>query len=199
MVPDAALRAFARQLILAHDDRIPGSVVECGSWMGGTGILAARVLSAVRDDRPIFLCDSFEGLPPPAPVDGPAAHAWAANPEGPSYYDNCRAEYSQVVSLLEARGFSERIQLVRGWFETTLPLAVNRFGSIAVLRIDADWHASVKIFLESLYDSVSQGGFVIFDDYDTWDGCAVAVHEFLGQRGLPHRIQRDGCAYIRKI
>jgi len=44
---------------------------------------------------------------------------------------------------------------------------------------------------------------VIFDDYYTWDGCAVAVHEFLGSRGLWHRIETVGraeptCAVFRK-
>jgi hypothetical protein len=32
------------------------------------------------------------------------------------------------------------------------------------------------------------GGFVILDYY-TWDGCAVAAHEFLGSRRLSHRIE----------
>src|SRR5207302_1030407 len=54
-----------------------------------------------------------------------------------------------------------------------------------------------------LYDQVVEGGFIIFDDYYTWDGCATAVHEFLGQRGLSYRIESIGdanltCAVIRK-
>jgi hypothetical protein len=57
------------------------------------------------------------------------------------------------------------------------------------LRIDADWYDSVRCCLESLYDQVVEGGFVIFDDYYTFDGCAIAVHEFLGKRGLAHQIE----------
>ena len=33
------------------------------------------------------------------------------------------------------------------------------------------------------------GGLVILDDYYAWDGCAIAVHEFLGNRQLWHRIE----------
>jgi O-methyltransferase len=28
----------------------------------------------------------------------------------------------------------------------------------------------------------------MFDDYYAWDGCALAVHEFLGGRRLSHRL-----------
>ena len=37
--------------------------------------------------------------------------------------------------------------------------------TIAILHIDADWYASVKIVLETLYDKVVEGGFVVSDDY----------------------------------
>jgi hypothetical protein len=57
------------------------------------------------------------------------------------------------------------------------------------LRVDGNWHASVRCALDTLYDPVSEGGFVICHTYYTYDGCAVAVHEFLGERRLPYRIE----------
>ena len=52
------------------------------------------------------------------------------------------------------------------------------------------------------------GGFVIFDDYYTYEGCAIAVHEFLGERRVAHRIESViarsngyeylACALLRK-
>src|SRR5262249_46186085 len=62
-------------------------------------------------------------------------------------------------------------------------------GPIAVLRIDGNWYASVRCCLDNLYDQVSDGGFVIAHTYYTYDGCALAVNEFLGERRLAHRIQ----------
>jgi hypothetical protein len=78
---------------------------------------------------------------------------------------------------------------VKGWFDRTLAAHRERVGPIAVLRIDCDWYASVKCCLENLYDQVSPGGFIVLDDYYTYDGCTLAVHEFLARRGLPHRIE----------
>jgi hypothetical protein len=35
---------------------------------------------------------------------------------------------------------------------------------------------------------VAPRGYIISDDYYEWQGCAIAVHEFLAERKLPHRI-----------
>src|SRR5204862_5066404 len=41
--------------------RIPGAVVECGVWQGGSMLLAARALMHAQDrERPLYLYDIFE-------------------------------------------------------------------------------------------------------------------------------------------
>lgn len=71
----------------------------------------------------------------------------------------------------------------KGWFHETLPVADT--GSIAILRLDGDWYDSTKICLDHLYDKVVLGGFVVIDDYGTYDGCKKAVDEFLAQQEKP--------------
>jgi len=78
---------------------------------------------------------------------------------------------------------------VKGWFENTLPRHKTRVGPIAILRIDADWYESVSCCLGNLYDQVVSSGFVVLDDYYSYDGCAVALHEFLGGRRIHHRLE----------
>lgn len=167
-------------------DGIDGAVVECGVWRGGVSFAAARRLQHHGDDRPVWMFDSFEGLPPPAAVDGPRAKTWMHDAH---YHDNCAAALDQVRFDADALGVQDRVRLVAGWFDDTLPATRDEVGPIALLRIDADWHASVRCCLDELYDQVSPGGIVVFDDYYSWDGCAVAVHEFLGQRALAHRLR----------
>jgi O-methyltransferase len=204
MVPHAALVDLARQTRVVLEQGIPGALVECGAWRGGASFLMALILkhAGVRD-RKVWMFDSFEGIQPPEEIDGPAAKAWARNTDGPMYFDNLRAPVDEVRKAATDLGVSEIVDAVKGWFDKTLPAARDRIGPIAILRIDADWHSSVKCCLENLYDQVVDGGFIIFDDYYTWDGCAVAVHEFLGSRGLCHRIETTGgvdpaCAVFRK-
>lgn len=198
MVDEQSLRELRVQVQDLARSGIKGAVVECGSWRGGAGFVMASALAELGDMRRVWLFDSFEGLPAPAPIDGPAANQWAANVNGPTYYDNCRASLEEVRTTIADFGMSGRVTPVKGWFEDTLPANRGDVGPIAILRIDGDWYASVKTSLEALFDQVVPGGLVIFDDYDLWDGCTLAVHEFLADRKLPLGIRRDqGRPYLR--
>src|SRR5437016_11334268 len=115
--------------------------------------------------------------------------AYTKNTDSRSYFDNCRASLQEVQRIATELGLASYTEFVKGWFEQTLPTNRDRVGPIAILRIDCDWYSSVQCCLENLYDQVVDGGFVIFDDYYAFDGCAVAVHEFLGKRGLSHRLE----------
>jgi O-methyltransferase len=191
MVPEDALLDLARQVQFILAEGVAGDLVECGVWRGGAALLMADVLRRARcRDRRVWLFDSFVGLPPPQAIDGPAALAWAAS--GDQHRDdvvNCVASLADVRDSAERLGLTPFVEFVPGWFSETLPEARERIGSIALLRIDADWHASVQCCLEHLYDLVVEGGFVAVDDYYAYDGCAIAVHEFLGRRRLAHRVE----------
>jgi O-methyltransferase len=189
MVQEHTLRDLAHRLGSVLDAGVPGDVVECGVWRGGSSFLMAELLEARGDDRTVWMFDSFEGLPPPEEVDGARAAEWAANPDNPWYFDNCRADVEDVLASAERLGVAGRTRIVKGWFEETLPAHRDEIGTIALLRLDCDWHDSVITCLETLYDQVAPGGLVVIDDYHVWEGCTIAVHEFLGRRSLPHRIQ----------
>ena len=190
MVRKGALVDLALQVRAALVYDVPGDFVECGVWRGGAAFLMADCLrrAGVRN-RKVWLFDSFQGLPDPREIDGPAAREHADNPDSPWYFDNCAASLEEVRRAAHQLGLEDYVELVEGWFDDTLPAYRSRLGEIAILRIDCDWHASVKCCLDNLYDNVSPNGFVVFDDYFTFDGAAVAVHEFLGERRLAHRLE----------
>ena len=153
---------------------VAGCVVECGTWRGG---MMAGLADVLGPSRAYFLFDSFEGLPPAAEVDGPAALSWQANVQGPHYYNNCTASEEEARNAMRASRARE-YTLVRGWFKDTIP----RFqppDPIALLRLDGDWYDSTRICLTNLYPYLAPSGVIIVDDYEMWDGCARAVHEWL--------------------
>jgi O-methyltransferase len=58
-----AVRHIARK-------KIPGSLVECGVWRGGSMMAAAMTLRSLNCcDRDLYLFDTFEGMPKPTTVD----------------------------------------------------------------------------------------------------------------------------------
>lgn len=190
MVAQESLVDLARIVRTVISQNIPGDLVECGAWKGGASFMMADLLKrAGCDGKKVWLFDSFEGIQPPEEIDGPRAKAWAADTDSAWHFDNLRVSVEAVQRAANTLGVGAHTRLVKGWFDKTLPATREQIGPIALLRIDADWHASVSCCLENLFDQVVEGGFVIFDDYYTYDGCAVAVHQFMGTRGLPHRIE----------
>jgi O-methyltransferase len=200
MVPDSGVELLIRAVQQIVTQRIAGDFVECGVWQGGCAAamkLAAQAGPASGQTMPrtLHLFDSFEGLPPVQPIDGPMAQGWQQDVDGPIYYDNCTASLDlvqqnfQQLGLLSDSGLLP-VQFYPGWFEqTVLNFAAQNQTQIALLRLDGDWYESTKVCLENLYPLVSENGIVIIDDYYAWDGCAVAVHEYFGQQRLNHRIR----------
>jgi len=67
---------------------------------------------------------------------------------------------------------------IKGDIMKTLDNNINIPEAISILRIDTDWHDSVKKSLEILYPYVSSGGFIIIDDYYDWQGAKNATDNF---------------------
>jgi hypothetical protein len=94
----------------------------------------------------------------------------------------------------------EKIHIVKGWFQETLPIHKEAVGAIALLRMDGDLYESYKQPLEILYDQVVPGGFIVFDDW-MLKGCRIAVLEFLEKLPVKPFIHKADYAvrYIQKI
>jgi hypothetical protein len=165
------LRRFAEQI---DQEQIPGDVVECGTCNGGSAAIMAQVAATSPLDRYVYLFDSFEGLPPAGEEDGELAR---------EYTGLCCGAMGRVREVLQSLQVPlERVTLVKGWFDQTLPQA--GVGRIALLHLDTDWYESLRVCLENLYDRVEPGGFVVIDDYGYWEGCRRAWHDFEQARSL---------------
>jgi O-methyltransferase len=187
-------RRYVENLMLMHQigRAIPGAFVECGTWKGG---MSVGMIDAGGTERDYRFLDSFEGLPDAKEEDGPDAKIYQDSPDDPLYYDNCTAGYEPYVELMRAQPIAqERIKIYRGWFKDTLPQVPKE--TISVLRLDGDWYESTLECLTALYDLVPPGGIIILDDYDRWDGCARATHEFLARTGSTARIRRTNNEYV---
>jgi O-methyltransferase len=189
------LRHLRRCVERALADGIPGDLMETGVWRGGAAILMRGALDAYGDSqRRVWAADSFRGVPPPDPerypVDaGDRHHQARALAVG---LDDVKENFRRYGLL------DDRVCFLEGWFRDTLPAApVER---LAVLRLDGDLYESTMVALESLYDRVSPGGFVIVDDYGAIAPCRQAVHNFRATRGIsePLRPIDWAAAYWRR-
>jgi len=157
-------------------NQLPGDLVECGVYNGGSAAIIAHVATASRMDRKVWLFDSFQGMPHPTIEDGEAAVDYAGEVVG---------DLNKVRAVLTKVGADmRRVHIVEGWFQETFR-SVD-IDKIALLNLDVDWYESIRLCLEKFFDHVVTGGFINLDDYGYWPGCRRAVHDFFKMRGLSY-------------
>jgi hypothetical protein len=175
MVGVTRLAALYDAVLHVVANEIPGDLVECGVARGGSGAIMAMAAREARADRTLWLFDTFEGLPSPSRADPDYELALR-------YAGKCPGELPDVQELFARLGLDRRVRYTKGLFRDTL--SPSPVGAIAVLHLDCDWHDSVTVCLENLYDRVAPGGVIQFDDYGHWLGARKAVDEFRARRGI---------------
>jgi O-methyltransferase len=184
---------------------IPGDIVECGVWRGGSMMLAAKTLLKMgATERNIYLLDTYEGHPKPDPkrdIDiygNPVVDAAAASRTSDEGSDWGYVSIDEVRANMARTGYPmENVDLVKGMVERTV--AEKAPGPFAVVRLDTDWYASAKVALETLWPRLSYKGILIMDDYGHYPGQKSVADEFFAARPVMlHRIDYS-CRTVVKI
>jgi hypothetical protein len=183
--------------------QIPGAIVECGVWRGGSMMTAALTLQALGDtSRDLYLYDTFEGMTRPGAEDRsqdnqPAADQFPGGREHPEPW--CDASLEEVRANVLGTGYPpDRIHFIKGPVEQTIPGALP--GPTALLRLDTDWYESTKHELRHLYPLLQPHGILLIDDYGHWQGARQAVDEYFAHHPEPvylHRIDYTARAYVK--
>jgi hypothetical protein len=177
--------------------KIPGDVVECGVWKGGSMAAAARTLVHHNGSNPnqqqiardLWMYDTFDGMSAPTDQDVDFLGHTAAvlmDQQDPEESTSvwCKSPLDEVKETMAKTGYpSSQIRYVVGKVEDTLP--TNTPDSISILRLDTDWFESTRCEMEHLFPKLQPGGILIIDDYGHWQGCRKAVDEYFEQ----HKIQ----------
>jgi hypothetical protein len=176
----------AARYVVAND--VPGDIVECGVWRGGSMQAAALALAAAGDtSRHLHLFDTFEGMTEPTDKDvrhdGRTAAELLATSERTSKAWAVAGLDDVQQGMAEVDYPSDHIHFHPGMVEHTVP--GDAPAQIAILRLDTDWYESTKHELDHLYDRLSPGGVLIIDDYGYFEGSRAATDEFIAERKEP--------------
>ena len=178
-------------------NKIPGDIVECGVWRGGSMMLVAYALDYFGDrSRDLYLYDTFTGMTEPSEIDVD--------------FDNIayKPRWKQITGVGGMMGFGDTVEGVKvnlrltGYPEQqmhfvvgdvlqTIPATVP--SRISLLRLDTDWYQSTLHELEHLYDLLVPHGVLIIDDYGWCRGSRMAADEFFGRqpfKPMMHRVDQ---------
>jgi len=124
-------------------NQIPGDIVECGVWKGGSMMLIAHTLIKFGDyNRGLYLFDTFEGMPSPSEKDiayddVPASVLLSQQDKNDESSIWSYAPLEEVKKNMLTLGYdNENIHFIRGKVEDTL--ADNAPESISLLRLDTE-------------------------------------------------------------
>ncbi len=142
---------------------VPGVVVECGTWKGGTA--ASLSLACRLVGRKLIICDSFEGLPSGDVLDREAGGYQPGDYHG---------TLDEVKANIAKYGDIHCCEFVKGWFSDTLP-SLDR--QIVMAFLDVDLEASLNTCVLNLWPRLVNEGYVFIDEYVGTDYCALFYSE----------------------
>ena len=183
--------------ILSIPDGIPGNIVECGAYKGGSS--AKFSIAAAITSRRLIIFDSFEGLPPHS--ENHQINIFGEEADIPS--GSYSGTLEEVSNTIEMYGDIGSCDFKKGWFKDTLP----EFSSpIASVYLDVDLASSTKLCLKYLYPQLVKGGVLysqdghfprvidVFNDDRFWEnevGCPKPFIEGLGKKKLIKIVKSD--------
>ncbi|MFN9630892.1 MAG: TylF/MycF/NovP-related O-methyltransferase [Cyanobacteriota bacterium] len=182
-------------------NRIPGAIVECGVWRGGSSMAAALTLLQEKDvSRRLYLFDTYTGMTMPTDRDVSIDGSLAKDQFPRDQSSWCAADLEDVRRNMFSTGYpKEGIDFIVGPVEETIK-PTSGPSDIALLRLDTDWYESTRHELVHLFPRISIGGVLIIDDYGHWQGARKAVDEYFSEHDLHyllHRIDYSGRMLIK--
>lgn len=153
-----------------HCQHIAGDFVECGVYKGFSMSVIAQMLDFGSLDKTMYLYDTYEGIP----------EEYNSEKRSNRVYEQEKDLYGQVVSKFKAY---PNVKVVKGIvplvFEETCPK------SIALWHMDMNSSKSEMDALHAIYDRVSPGGMIVFDDFGWlgYDKQTWAEVDFMKERG----------------
>jgi len=188
-------------------NQIPGAIVECGVWKGGSMMAVAEMLSRLgMTTRELYLYDTFEGMSEPDERDKTYSGESASDllEKDADKEQNLVWAYSTLETVQEGmqstRYPQEKVHYIKGKVEDTIPSTVPP--QIALLRLDTDWYESTRHELIHLFPRLSRTGVLILDDYGHWAGARKAVDEYFAEHKQPlllNRIDETGRIAVKLI
>jgi len=191
------LNALINAVKYISANQIPGALVECGVWKGGSIMAMTLTLNLVKEpNREIYLYDTFSGMTEPGEND---IFTFTGESAKVKYQETKISNnistwsYSPIEEVKE-NVFSTQypktlFNFVKGKVEDTIPKTVP--DKIALLRLDTDWYESTKHELEHLYPLLVENGILIIDDYGHFEGAKLAVDEYISENNL--------CIFLNRV
>ncbi|GIU89466.1 MAG: hypothetical protein KatS3mg010_0565 [Acidimicrobiia bacterium] len=140
------------------------------------------------DEPTVWVADPFRA-PPPRRVSAKRRRSRREPLAGGPGFPDLGADLNTVRDGFHRFGLlDDRVRFLQGSYADTLPTAP--IAGIALLHIADEEAGSDPSVLESLYDKLATGGFVVVDAYSSSPACRAVVDDFRARRGIDDPVRR---------
>lgn len=160
--------------------RVDGDFVECGVYRGDMSWVVTEMVDLPAHARTLYLFDTFSGF----------SSKYSSSldyPDAPQFFDFANRSYGQaglyeeVVTRFATKPY---VKVISGVVPDVLVETTP--SKIAFLHLDLNSPGPERAALEFLYDRISPGGVIIFDDYgwSIFRKQKETADQFLASKGL---------------
>lgn len=172
-----------QSLSYIKENNIEGDIVETGVFKGANLVLINNFLNQFNLNKKIYAYDTYEGQPEPSNLDFDYKGTSMIEKFSHLKKKNINSVYCSLENVKNnIKKYSDndlkKIVFIKGKVENTLNDENNIPSQISLLRLDTDFHDSIKKSLEILYPRLIEGGVLIIDDYGHFQGARTAVDNF---------------------
>ena len=138
---------------------VPGDLVECGTFKGDMAFLITQVCDLAAAGKTLHLFDSFDGYSPTlsSPDDFPG---------NPGFFDFANTFYREegiYEAVCKRFADNRHVRITKGFLPESLDgHAPDR---VSFLHVDLNSPKAEIACLDVLFERISPGGIVLFDDY----------------------------------
>lgn len=190
---------YAKRIVYGSEKTLMFTYEQCtklrnksGIWLEAGVAAGAHIITmaSVSSEKKIYALDSFEGIPLGSNRDNqmPGIRLlkdWEQKALPDPGKQVLESSGATVVSEedfwinvdMAFRKRPKNINIVKGWFEKTVPVLSETIEPIGILRLDGDLYNSTWVCLQYLFPKCLPGALIIIDDYALL-GCRDAVSEY---------------------
>jgi len=141
--------AMALKILETRPD-VPGDVIECGTWKGGSAANLSLVCKIAG--RKLIVYDSFEGLP-----EGELGDREAKEYRKGDYLGTL----DEVKSNIERYGAIECCEFIKGWFKDSL---LKLDSPVLLAFLDVDLEASLHSCVRHIWPHLVEQGYIFTNE-----------------------------------
>ena len=163
------IEAYHVYSIAKSQSKLDGDMAEVGVYQGGS----AKLIAEVKNEKELYLFDTFEGLPKVSEKD---THF------GTSYWKTGEFSNTSLENVENYLSNYKNIYCYKGKFpETSEPIKTKKFSFV---HLDVDLYQSTMDCLNFFYPRMITGGIILTHDYHT-SGVRDAFEEFFQDKNIP--------------